>query len=94
MNDLFGDAQLASDFIGGTVYQGFIKPASYHRWHSPIDGKINKVFHIPGTFFPAPGALSVTNWNATIPARVLVFIESEDPEIGTVCFILVGMSEA
>jgi phosphatidylserine decarboxylase len=38
-------------FVGGTVYQAFLSALSYHRWHSPIDGTISKVVHIPGTYY-------------------------------------------
>ena len=25
-------------FVGGTVYQGFLSPWCYHRWHAPVSG--------------------------------------------------------
>jgi len=35
--------KMAQKFEGGTVYQAFLSPADYHRWHAPIDGIIEKV---------------------------------------------------
>lgn len=34
--------KLAEQFVGGTVYQAFLSALSYHRWHSPVSGKIVK----------------------------------------------------
>jgi len=48
-------------FVGGTVYQAFLSPVDYHRWHSPIDGTIVKIVILPGTYYavlPDDGAES------------------------------------
>lgn len=41
----------AKYFTGGTVYQAFLSPQDYHRWRSPIDGKIVRAEVIPGTYY-------------------------------------------
>ena len=41
----------AQQFVGGTVYQAFLSPQDYHRWHSPIKGKITKAVVVPGTYY-------------------------------------------
>ncbi|KAJ3793515.1 phosphatidylserine decarboxylase-domain-containing protein [Lentinula aff. detonsa] len=53
--DILGrrDDEVARSFIGGTVYQAFLSPQDYHRWHSPVDGTIRSVQVIPGTYYAA-----------------------------------------
>lgn len=44
LNDMFADDPgFTSEFVHGTVYQGYLSALSYHRWHNPVDGKIVKV---------------------------------------------------
>ncbi len=38
-------------FVGGTVYQAFLDPWCYHRWHSPVDGTIVKTYKLGGTYY-------------------------------------------
>lgn len=46
--DMFGIRRKGEDvkqivdesFVGGTVYQGFLSPWCYHRWHSPVAGTL------------------------------------------------------
>lgn len=46
--------ELASHFVGGTVYQAFLSVLSYHRWHSPVSGKVVKTFVVDGTYYSEP----------------------------------------
>jgi phosphatidylserine decarboxylase len=41
-------------FVGGTIYQAFLSALSYHRWHSPVSGKIVKSYVKDGTYFSEP----------------------------------------
>ncbi|PPR02342.1 hypothetical protein CVT24_011686 [Panaeolus cyanescens] len=41
----------ASKFVGGTVYQAFLSPQDYHRWHAPFNGIVRKVVNVPGTYY-------------------------------------------
>ena len=43
----------AAAFAGGTVYQAFLSPLDYHRWHSPVKGTITKAYIVPGTYYAA-----------------------------------------
>ncbi|KAJ3873432.1 phosphatidylserine decarboxylase [Lentinula edodes] len=47
------DDELARSFIGGTVYQAFLSPYDYHRWHSPVDGTIREIQIIEGSYYAA-----------------------------------------
>lgn len=38
-------------FVGGTVYQAFLDPFCYHRWHAPVSGTIVKSYKLGGTYF-------------------------------------------
>lgn len=38
-------------FIGGTLYQGFLNPWCYHKWHSPVKGRILATYKIPGVYY-------------------------------------------
>ena len=43
-------------FVGGTVYQAYLDPFCYHRWHSPVSGTIDKSYKLGGTYFiDSPG---------------------------------------
>ncbi|THU82259.1 phosphatidylserine decarboxylase [Dendrothele bispora CBS 962.96] len=48
---LGGDAAAAESFMGGTVYQAFLSPQDYHRWHSPINGTVVRAEVLPGTYY-------------------------------------------
>jgi phosphatidylserine decarboxylase len=52
--DMLGrDLETAKKFVGGTVYQAFLSPQDFHRWHAPIDGKITRAEVLPGTYYAA-----------------------------------------
>ena len=97
---LNGD-EYTSQFVGGTIYQAFLSALSYHRWHSPVDGKVIKAYNIPGTYYSA--TLSIGEDEASpdksqgyicqVAARAVIFIEADNPAIGLMCFVAVGMSE-
>ena len=87
-------------FIGGTVYQAFLSAFSYHRWHSPVDGKIIKTTNVDGSYysdillkFDPAGPNKSQGYLTNVAARALIFIEADNPLIGLMCFVAVGMSE-
>lgn len=56
LTDMFGGTKhkkehLAKIFEGGTIYQAFLSALFYHRWHSPVDGVIEDVYGIDGTYY-------------------------------------------
>ncbi|CUA74565.1 phosphatidylserine decarboxylase [Rhizoctonia solani] len=105
------DAQEAAEnaaklFVGGTVYQAFLSPQDYHRWHSPIDGTIKAAYRVPGTYYAvlpdegwfddeieASGALIRSQPWLTVAATRAVFIIEGSKHIGSVAFIAIGMCE-
>jgi phosphatidylserine decarboxylase len=94
-------------FAGGTVYQAFLSALSYHRWHSPVSGTIRKAYVVNGSYYlenlhqgffnPAgPDQAGPNNSQAFITAvatRALIFIEADNPDIGLMCVMPVGMAE-
>ena len=96
------DIEFAKKFERGTVFQTYLSPRDYHRWHSPVKGTVKKIVQVPGTYYsvystitddPAPNELSV-GLLPHVATRVLIYIEPKDPKIGDlVCFIGVGMFE-
>ena len=92
---------LAGQFAGGTVYQAFLSALSYHRWHSPVSGKIVKTRLIDGSYyaealvegFDPAGPNDSQGYITQVATRALVFIEADNPNIGLMCVIFVGMAE-
>lgn len=106
------NAEDAAQFVGGTVYQAFLSPQDYHRWHAPFNGTVRKAINVPGTYYaviPDEGApaddpdlkpgdphgalIRSQPWLTLSSARSLIFIEADNPAIGVMCFVGVGMAE-
>ncbi len=97
---LAGDP-LGERFVGGTVYQAFLSALSYHRWHSPISGKIVKTRILDGSYYAEAGSERYDpagpndsqGYITHVAARALIFIEADNPAIGLICCLYVGMAE-
>jgi len=97
---LAGDS-LTPQFVGGTVYQAFLSALSYHRWHSPVTGTVVKAYVEPGTYyseaqsegFDPAGPNFSQGYITQLATRGLIFIEADNPSIGLICFMAVGMAE-
>jgi phosphatidylserine decarboxylase len=99
--------ELAPQFDGGTVYQAFLSALSYHRWHSPVNGRIVKTAIVNGSyylenlyqgFYNPEGADSSAPNNSqpfltAVATRAVIFIEADNPAIGLMCVMPVGMAE-
>ena len=101
LRHMLADDTLAPQFDGGTVYQAFLSALSYHRWHSPVSGTVVKTRVQPGTYYsetPAegfdPSAPNDSQGYITeVAARAMIFIQADNPDIGLMCFMPVGMAE-
>ena len=88
-------------FIGGTIYQAFLSALSYHRWHSPVTGTVVKAYVREGTYysealsegFDPAGPNDSQGYITELAARALIFIEADNPKIGLMCIMPVGMAE-
>ena len=98
---LLASDSLAPLFAGGTVYQAYLSPLSYHRWHSPVSGTVKKVYVKDGTYFAEAashgfdpeGPNDSQAYITEVATRALIFIEADSPDIGLMCFVAVGMAE-
>lgn len=101
LTHMFGGDPMAELFVGGTIYQAFLSALSYHRWHSPVSGTVVKTKNFDGSYYA--GALSegfdAANPNASqsyltsVAARALICIDADNPDIGLMCSLFVGMAE-
>ena len=109
IRDMLAQDPLAEKFADGTVYQAFLSAMSYHRWHAPVSGTIKKAWVQDGTYFSEPlfegrgdhekdeidaGGISVgQGYLSALATRAIIFIEADNPAIGLMAFIGIGMDE-
>ncbi|TFB88354.1 phosphatidylserine decarboxylase family protein [Cryobacterium algoricola] len=101
LEDMLANDESVEKFVGGTVYQAFLSALNYHRWHSPVAGTIVRAFVQPGTYFSeadSEGADAVEPKNsqaylAHVAARAIILIQADDPVIGLMAVVPVGMVE-
>jgi phosphatidylserine decarboxylase len=101
LQDMLANDEAVDQFVGGTVYQGFLSALNYHRWHSPVSGTIVRAYVQPGTYFSeadSEGAEAVEasvsqGYLAHVAARAIILIQADNPAIGLMAFVPVGMVE-
>jgi len=101
LGHMLADDPLAAQFEGGTVYQAFLSALSYHRWHSPVSGRIVKTRVIDGSYYAAATAAGFDpispnesqGYITQVASRGLVFIQADNPAIGLMAVLFVGMAE-
>jgi phosphatidylserine decarboxylase len=101
LQDMLAHDDAVDQFVGGTVYRAFLSATNYHRWHSPVAGTIVRASVKEGTYYSeadSEGADAVEPTNsqsylAHVATRALILIQADDPVIGLMAFIPVGMSE-
>jgi phosphatidylserine decarboxylase len=107
--DMLANDPLAHQFAGGTIYQAFLSALSYHRWHAPVSGTVKRAFVQDGTYFSEPlfeaesdggqfqidtkGISVAQGYLTALATRAVIFIEADNPAIGLMAFIGVGMDE-
>lgn len=98
---MLGNDPRAVHFAGGTVYQAFLSALSYHRWHAPVSGKIVKTAVIPGTYYSETRSVGFDplapndsqGYISELATRAVIYIRADDPDIGLMCFVAIGMAE-
>ncbi len=99
--DMLANDESVGEFVGGTVYQAFLSATNYHRWHSPVAGMVLRAFVQDGTYYSeadsegkdAVEPMNSQSYLAHVSARAIVIIEADDPVIGLMAFVAVGMVE-
>jgi len=98
---MLADDDVVQEFVGGTVYQAFLSATNYHRWHSPVAGTIVRASLIEGTYYSEADSLGSDvvlqshsqGYLSHVAARAVFIIRADNPAIGLVGFVPVGMSE-
>lgn len=86
---LLGSVELADNYAGGTAVISRLCPVDYHRFHSPVAGKIVEQRLINGPLFSvSPIALRQSMGYLWENKRVLTVIETES--LGRVAFLAIG----
>jgi len=93
--------EYVDQFVGGDIWQAFLSPFNYHRWHSPVTGTIRKAYVKEGLYFSQvtsegqdPTDQDHSEGYIThVQTRAIIFIEADDPVIGLVCVMPIGMVE-
>ena len=86
---LLGSREEAGWYEGGRYAVVYLSPRDYHRVHSPVEGRVRRVRHIPGTLYPV-NALGVAHVPQLFARneRIVVYIDTEP--FGTVAVVFVG----
>jgi phosphatidylserine decarboxylase len=93
---------LRQHFVGGTIYQGFLNPWCYHRWRAPVSGVIEKCYSAGHSYFVgnpslcptlAEGYIASQPLLSMISARQIYVIKADNPKIGRICVMEIGMVE-
>jgi len=93
--------EYVDQFVGGDVWQAFLNPFNYHRWHSPVTGTIRKAYVKEGLYFSQATSEGEDptdqdhseGYITQVQTRAIFFIEADDPVIGLVCVMPIGMVE-
>ncbi|KAK6829405.1 phosphatidylserine decarboxylase [Apiospora arundinis] len=89
ISNLVMDVQLGRDFADAAVASFRLSPQDYHRFHSPVDGKIKAFRSLPGDYYQVdPVALQSHVNILTQNARSYVVVETES--FGDVLFVAIG----
>ena len=105
--DMLNDDPLTSQLVGGTVCQAFLSALSYHCWHAPVSGTVVSTQVVPGTYYsenldqgfynsdgPDPNASNNSQpYISAVAARGIIFIQANNPTIGLMAVVFVGMAE-
>ena len=91
----------AQRFVGGTVYQAFLSATDYHRWHAPVGGTVRSARVVDGTYYSEADSVgsdadespNSQAYLAHVAARAIIVLEADNPALGLVGFLAIGMSD-
>ena len=104
---MFGEAGYSKNygslFEGGTVYQAFLSALYYHHGHAPIDGTIEDIYSLEGTYFldnsqnlaefDIESPVESQSFLSATAARMVMIVKADNPLIGYIGLIFIGMVE-
>jgi phosphatidylserine decarboxylase len=86
--DLLGDEAQSQAYEGGLWVTYYLCPTDYHRVHSPLDGSVEEIRHIPGKLWP------VNSWSVhsvddlfSVNERLVFHLKSR---LGPAALVMVG----
>ena len=99
--DMLANDDSVDEFVGVTVYQAYQSAMDYHRWHSPVAVTIFRAFFGTGSCFCVAVSVDCVvvdppasqPYLAHVAVRAIILIEADDPVIGLVAFVAIGMGE-
>jgi phosphatidylserine decarboxylase len=101
LTDMLASDPAVDDFVGGVVCQAFLSAFNYHRWHSPVNGTILRTQIVGGTYFSEAesegedpiGPNNSQAYLAHVATRAIIHIKADDPAIGHMVVMPIGMGE-
>ena len=101
LTDMLAGDPRVDDFVGGVVFQAFLSAFNYYRWHSPVSGTIVGARVVEGTYFSEAesegedpiGPNNSQAYLAHVAARAIIRIHADDPAIGQMVVMPIGMGE-
>ena len=101
LRHIFADDPVNEEFVGGTLYQAFLSALSYHRWHSPVSGTVVRTSLIDGSYYAQSPVVALDpaspndsqGYITETAARAFILIDADDPRIGLMALVTVGMAE-
>lgn len=101
VKQLLHSSKYAKDFHGGTFVHYFLSPFDYHRFHTPVSGKVLEIRDIKGKVYLNVELTEDGQWDAPdgaengyefTQARGLVIIDA-GPVVGKVAVLPIGMCQ-
>lgn len=101
ISDLLQDSPYVNDFNGGTFVHYFLSPFDYHRFHTPVAGKVLEIRPIEGKVYLNVELKPDGQWDAPDgagdgyefnQARGLIVMDA-GPEVGKVAILPIGMCQ-
>lgn len=90
MSELVGMNKIDEQYRGGIYINLYLAPYNYHRFHSPVTGKIKEIKYIAGSVFP------VNSWGInnidSLYSKNKRFVITIDTKLGEIKYIAVGAS--
>lgn len=87
--ELLGSADEARAFEGGRYAVVYLSPRDYHRVHSPVDGVVRTVRHMPGSLYPV-NAIGVEHVPLLFARNERVVVHLDTERFGPVAVVFVG----
>lgn len=101
VDELLNGSVYAKDFYGGSFVHYFLSPFDYHRFHTPVGGKVLEIENVKGKVYLAVDLTKDGQWDAPDGAgdgyeftqsRGIVIVDA-GPVVGKVAVIPIGMCQ-